>query len=290
MEDCQASITVLQAGASGGFSGHWIFLAAEKKCQALRSTDGKPGVPPNSKFYMTPLAYMTDSVYAEIAPQLADGIQKMPHICEHPEWWVVVCLDGFGSLVNVHMAQEAFFQRKIMILKEEGDTSHVNEAYDQSVAKNDKAGMRANLDLICPHIGVRLDQCYLITIAIEALKKIKPAAWVESFKKVNLHPQLRVTQRTSSLFDAMPAVSKNLSVQDRHAVMSVIDSFYKDKTLDGRPIWTTKNVLRLVEYVPLGDVEKLRCCYLAAKQEPSVFVFDDNSCRSHAGTASFSHA
>ena len=81
-------------------------------------------------------------------------------------------MDGFGSHVNVHEAQAAFFERKIMILKEEGDTSHLNQAYDQSVAKNDKAGMRMNLDLIDPHIGVRLDQWYLITIAIEALKKI----------------------------------------------------------------------------------------------------------------------
>jgi hypothetical protein len=257
---------------------------------------------------MTPSAFITDSVYAEIAPQLADGIRKMHRICEHPEGWVVVCLDGFGSHVNVHKAQEAFFQRNIMILKEEGDTSHVNQAYDQSVAKNDKGEMRANLDSIRPHIGVRLDQWYLITIAIEALKKIKPAVWVESFKKDNLHPQHRVTfdvwlkkidsklfsgeffASRNSLFDAMPAVWKNLSVEDRHAVVSVIDRFYKDKALDGRPIWTTKNVLRLVEYVALDDVKKLLYCYLAAKQDPSVFVFDDNSCRSHAGTALFSHA
>ena len=76
---------------------------------------------------MTPTAYMTDNVYATIAPELADGIQKMPYICDHPDWWVVVSLDGFGSHVNVHKAQEAFFTRKILILKEEGDTSHLNQ-------------------------------------------------------------------------------------------------------------------------------------------------------------------
>ena len=156
--------------------------------------------------------------------------------------------------------------------------------------------MRANLDLIRPHIGVRLDQWYLITIAIEALKKIKPNAWIESFKKVNLHPQhdrvsfddwlKKIDSKLSSgeffasrtsLFDAMPAVWKNMSVQDRHDVVSVIDSFYRDKALDGKPIWTTSHVLRLVKYVPLGDVGKLRACYLAAKRDPSVFVFDDRS-------------
>jgi hypothetical protein len=80
-----------------------------------------------------------------------------------------------------------------MVLKEEGDTSHLNQAYDQSAAKNDKARMRMNLDSICPHIGVRHDQWYLISIAIEALKKIKAAAWIESFTKVNLHPRHRVS-------------------------------------------------------------------------------------------------
>ena len=296
MEDCRASITVLRTGAAGGFSGPWIFLAAGKKygCHpSLKNMDNKPDVPPYSKVFMTPTAYMTDSVYAEIAPELAAGIRKMPHICEHPDWWVVVSLDGFGSHVNVHEAQQAFYDQKIMILKEEGDTSHLNQAYDQSVAKNDKAGMRMYLDLIRPHIGVRLDQWFLIGVAIEALKKIKASAWIESFKKVNLHPVHRLPfdawlkkidsalsggeffAARTSLFDAMPVMWKSMSVENRHAVVSIIDSFYKDTALEGQPVWTTHNVLRLVKYVPLADVGKLRCCYLAAKQDPSVFVIDD---------------
>jgi hypothetical protein len=88
MEDCRASNTVLRTGAAGGSSGPWIFLAAGKQitCRALRSIDGRPGVPQNSKVYMMPSAYTTDSVYAEIAPQLADGVRRMPHICDHPDW------------------------------------------------------------------------------------------------------------------------------------------------------------------------------------------------------------
>ena len=232
MEDCRASITVLRTGAAGGFTGPWIFLTAGKiiGCVSLQKIDAMPGVPPNSKIYMTPTAYMTDSVYADIAPHLAAGIRKMPHLCDYPEWWVVVSLDGFGSHVNVHEAQEAFFRHKILILKEEGDTSHLNQAYDQSVAKNDKASMRANLDMVRPYIGVRLDQWFLIGIAIDALKRIKAAAWIESFTKVNLHPRYRVpftvwlrkidsklssgeffASRTS-LFGAMPAVWKNMTV------------------------------------------------------------------------------
>ena len=146
MEDCRASITVLRTGAAGGFSGPWIFLAVGKEkitCRALRSIDTMPDVPPNSKVYMTPSAYMTDSVYAEIVPQLADSIRRMPHICNHPEWWVIVSLDGFGSHVNVHEAQAAFFERKIMILKEEGDTSHLKSGV-RPVCGKERQGRDAN--------------------------------------------------------------------------------------------------------------------------------------------------
>ena len=141
----------------------------------------------------------------------------------------------------------------------------------------------------------RLDQWFLIGIAINALKRIKAAAWIESFTKVNLHPRYRVPftvwlrkidsklssgeffASQTSLFDAMPAMWKNMTVEDRHDVVSMIDGFYKDTASDGKPVWTTINVLRLVKYVPLADVGKLRCCYLAAKRDPSLFVFDDGT-------------
>jgi hypothetical protein len=66
MDDCRTSITVLRTGAAGGFSGPWIFLAAGKKygCHPLlKNINSKPGVPPHLKVFMTPTAYMTDSVY-----------------------------------------------------------------------------------------------------------------------------------------------------------------------------------------------------------------------------------
>jgi hypothetical protein len=108
------------------------------------------------------------------------------------------------------------------------------------------------LDLIRPHIGVRHDQWFLIDVAIEALKKIKASAWIESFKKINLHPVHRVpfdvwlkkidstlsggeffASRTS-LFDAMPVMWKSMSVEDRHAVDQSLTAFtmirrWKDK-------------------------------------------------------------
>ena len=44
-----------------------------------------------------------------------------------------------GATLKAHNAQEALFEQQIMILKEEGNASNMNQAYNQSMAKNDKA-------------------------------------------------------------------------------------------------------------------------------------------------------
>ena len=61
----------------------------------------------------------------------------MEGICDHPDWWVVLFLDGFSS----HLDAESllvFTDHKILVIKEEGDTPQVSQSYDQKVAKEDK--------------------------------------------------------------------------------------------------------------------------------------------------------
>ena len=70
-------------------------------------------------------------------------------------------------------------------------------------------------------------------------------------------------------------VWKKLSVEDRHAVVALIDGFHVSNELQSVPIWTKGNVLQLVKYAPIGDIGKLRSSFLAAKIDPSVFVYDD---------------
>jgi hypothetical protein len=43
---------------------------------------------------------------------------------------------------------ETYHDAKIMMLKEEADSSHVNQGYDQSVAKRDKASGRECLETL----------------------------------------------------------------------------------------------------------------------------------------------
>ena len=74
-----------------------------------------------------------------------------------------------------------------MIVKEEGDTSAVNQPYDQHLEKSDKRCIHELLDLF--HVLLKLvSQSDLIVICIKALKKVSAQMWIASFKKVNLHP------------------------------------------------------------------------------------------------------
>ena len=53
--------------------------------------------PAGSKVVMTPNAFMTDETWRNIATDLCRGIRQMDGIRDHPDWWVVFSLDGFGS-------------------------------------------------------------------------------------------------------------------------------------------------------------------------------------------------
>ena len=79
---------------------------------------------------------------------------------------MVMTLDGFGS----HLQPEAlkvFSDHKILVVKEEGDTSHVCQAYDKDVAKEDKQHHRSLLHMIRLEIDM-VDQWTLVLVANKA--------------------------------------------------------------------------------------------------------------------------
>jgi len=75
--------------------------------------------------------------------------------------------------------------------------------------------------------------------------------------------------------DAMPACWKHLSIEQRHEVVSIIGSIYKEAPAD-EPVWTKSNVMRLSQFVPLEDIFKLRACFFAAQRDPSALVGGDD--------------
>jgi hypothetical protein len=57
-------------------------------------------------------------------------------------------VDGFGSHVSSLEASQQRWDAKILLIKEEGDSSQVNQVYDKLVAKEDKRVLRATLSNI----------------------------------------------------------------------------------------------------------------------------------------------
>ena len=292
-DDCRDSITSLRVGFSSREQGAYFFLAKGVKLdrKKFKNLPKYFKAPPGSEIIMTPNAFMTDEAWLTIVPKLCKAIRQMNVICEHPDWWVYLSLDGYGSHVNVTKALEIFAEHQILIVKEEGDTSHVNQAYDQFVAKEDKRHMHMQLNTVRRPLGHAMDQWILISIAINAQNLVEKETWIASFKRVNMHPKYRVpfdewikildtrgflsaeryfTKRTS-LYDAMPACWKRLSVEHRHGVLSTIRNIYAT-TSENEKVWTKVNVVRLAKYVKMDDVFKLRACYFAAKRDASVII------------------
>jgi hypothetical protein len=293
MNDFRDSITIVRSGCASGESGPWIFLAKGKEMtvNSFRNLCRDHKAPPGSKVIMTPNAYMTDDTWLIVVPQLIEGLRSLPVVRDHPDWWMAITLDGFGS----HLQQKGidmFTEAKILILQEEGDSSHVNQPYDQFVAKADKNCIRQDLDL-CRMKIVKgpLNQWSLIGISLVGLKRVPEDSWTRSFQATNLHPDHRVCfsewarkidtdlatgdqffRGRSTLYDAMPALWKTMSVEERQLIVARIDKYHNDSLYNDVDPWSKMNVLELMEFVPLADMDTLRGCYLVAKREPDVIT------------------
>ena len=286
------SVTTLRTGFASGETGPFFFLAkgvSMKGRNKFKNLEKHFGAPSNSEVIMTENAYMTDEAYLTIVPKLCEGISKMKIIRDHPDWWIGITLDGFGSHVNVTETHRIFAKHKILIVKEEGYTSHINQPYDANVALSDKKIQRMLTNKAHRIVGRYFDQWYLIAVAIEAQKLVNKEVWVSSFRKVNLHPKHRVNadewikvlerrgvlsaekyfSARPSMYDAMPVLWKRLSIEHRREAIHHIENIYDNAPSD-ELTWSKDNVLSLVKFVPLADVMKLRACYLAAKRDPSL--------------------
>ena len=285
--DCRDSITTVRIGSAGGAGGPRIFLAKGKSSE-LKTLSDMPknhNSPPGSCVVMTPSAYMTNDAWFEMCEGMCKGIRQMPVIRDHPDKWVVFSLDGFGSHLDP-AALEIFSEYKILVIKEEGDTSQVSQAYDQQVAKQDKKLTRELLDTIKTFKKRVIDQFQLILIVNQGITEVeKGDAWRKSFIRVNMCPSERVPfkvwlkknevnvesadkffQNRTSLMDAMPAVWNHMSDGQRQQLCSLFDTFNNQ--------WTKDNLVKVMQlgFVHLDDMTKLRGCYMTSKEDPSVLL------------------
>ncbi len=141
LADSRCSISMYRTGCIAGDTGPTIFLCSGKKKRA-GFTDKvllQNGAAPGSTIIMTENAYMTNDAWEEMAPNIVKGIRQMPVVRDNPQWWVLEVFDGFGSHLTGLRAMKLRDENKILSLKEEGDSSHVNQAYDRFVARSHKA-------------------------------------------------------------------------------------------------------------------------------------------------------
>jgi len=106
-------------------------------------------------------------------------------------------LDGLKSYECVFGENEFRSSEKNRVLKEEPNTSHVCQGYDQQVAKEDKKNAAEFLYETRKMQQQQtakaiIDQYALVLIGIRIVKQCKKETWISSFVRVNLHPTYRL--------------------------------------------------------------------------------------------------
>ena len=214
--DSRISITTVECGSAAGADGPSMYLMKGDKMpktyKALfddRKWLERHGAPRNSFCVLTPAAFMTNAAWDESAEELARGIRQMPVIKDHPNYWVILHLDGFKSHVMTYAAQMMFRRYKIMVVKENSHSSQINQAFDQAPAKQAKAETRRWLPSVwnCPNLIRIMDQWTLLCVFMTGQDGGRKEAWTAGFKRVNLHPKhmMPIEVWLSKISDALTA-------------------------------------------------------------------------------------
>ena len=109
-------------------------------------------------------------------------------------------MDGFGAHFASLNALATRKKNNILTVKEEGDSSHVNQAYDKFVAKSDKAAKASSLGTMRHHVYKgpnKMDQWTLVHCGLAAINATTEETWVRSFAACNLQPSTRVNFNNS---------------------------------------------------------------------------------------------
>ena len=91
----------------------------------------KFGSPKGSTFAMTPNGYMNEEAWVEITPKIVSGIRNCTYVRDMPHWYCLKIVDGYGPHTTSLEAMRQYSDAKIILMKEEGDSSHVNQSYDR---------------------------------------------------------------------------------------------------------------------------------------------------------------
>ena len=285
----RTSTTVYRVGSTAGATGPTAFLPPGKQRKA-GYTDAflvKHGAPPGSTIVMTPTGYMTEDAWVEMAPSIAGGIRKLDIIKDMPQWWALKIIDGFGAHTSSERAMEIYAEQKILLLKEDADTSHACQMYDQKVAIDDKRSMRQSLAYLRQSnkmIKGTIDGWSLIHVALAAVRELSPDSWIYSADKVNLKPSTRVTfdkwcERISHYLQGGEFSFKPEVVRDAYTTLSPfwhgMEPVEKKAAVaivtsheNGYSIACVKELMQKM-HVPLPEMQNIRVAIELAIKDPS---------------------
>ena len=132
--DCREIITTIRMGRPTGDKGPNVYLMKGKTPRDGYTSEflRAHGAPPGSAIVMTENAYLTNDVWdKDVTPLIIKGIRSMDVIKDHPNWWVILYVDGYKSHVDTILSQQAFADAKILLVKENSNHSQVNQAFDK---------------------------------------------------------------------------------------------------------------------------------------------------------------
>ena len=294
LQDCRVSITMVRTGSVGGTTGPTIFLLKGVKQTKKEFTDEflvKYGCAPGSTIIMTESAYMTDEAWLEASKAIIKGYRNMPYVKDNEQWMVLELLDGFKSHENVLAAHRLRAENNIRSLKEESNSSHANQGYDQEAAKQDKKNAAESLydqrKVKKMQTGkTRIDQYDLVLTGIRIVNRCKGEVWVCSFRRVNLDPRERVSVQEwcqkikhfllageqfkeeevdltpREMFNMLPSMWHGMEPADRRVVMTVLTSHgYQYTAASLQQLHTECNI-------PYSQLNDIRICVIIARQHP----------------------
>ena len=189
LTDSRFSITCYRCGNAAGVQGPFVFVMKCKTVPAMWTTEflESLGAPAGSMVVPSENAFMTDAVWATISKTLPAGMRMCdPMMCEHPDLPFLKSIDGYASHTNSSKAIAEYVKVKGRLILESGNGSHIFQAYDQDVAKKDKANEKDLTGALVAR-GKRMpDQYDLVAVVISACVGSEyVAAWKSSFQKVN---------------------------------------------------------------------------------------------------------
>ena len=118
------------------------------------------------------------------------------YIKDNTQCFMLDILDGFRAHLELLPEMAQMFENEILSLKEEGNSSHVNKAYDKFVAKYKKVAKYEILAMLRGTTSISqgvVNQWGLIQFVLHIIRATNRETWTRYFDACNMDPRTRVS-------------------------------------------------------------------------------------------------